>query len=587
MGTLFLRGRRLAVTAAAAAALAGAAMGGAVSASVAAATEGVAAATAASQRSATSPACADVLFVGARGSGEKGPGDKGWKPSKSDPHGLGATVNSVYDRVAADLRGYRTLSPVSVRYAANGVQTLLHAPNEYFSGLAAGVTWTLDTLASKAKACPGQPIVLAGFSQGAMVMHRVLHDLGATAAKRRILARVAAAVLVGDGDEVPDDNQIRFGTAARNARGIGQSLRKLSHASAAKFSPSVGSRVLSVCNTHDLVCGWTDFNLACLTNPVSCIVKVALMIKIHLSYPGSKPLLAAAGQAARDVLTGHWHAGRLIDAAGFTGVSCPTDSYCLAVDSDGNAYTYSRGTWSGPADVADGNGLAGISCASPGFCAAVTSGATVYVDSGGTWTSSQLAGADGNPANLTAVSCPASGYCVATGDWDSYTFSHGTWAKGVLIQDTNTFTSISCPSTSFCTAADSGGNVYSESRGTWSAARQIGGGDYLTSVSCPTASFCVVTSSGNAAFTDSRGSWSAHRLAGADGNPANLTAVSCPASGYCVATGDWDGYLYTVGTWAKGVLIQDTNTFTSVSCATAAFCTAVDNAGNAYTYTGG
>jgi hypothetical protein len=84
-----------------------------------------------------------------------------------------------------------------------------------------------------------------------MVMHRVLHALGGTTAGKQILTRVAAAVLVGDGDEVPSDNQTRYGTAALNARGVAQSLRTLSHASDVKFSPALAGRVLSVCNTHD------------------------------------------------------------------------------------------------------------------------------------------------------------------------------------------------------------------------------------------------------------------------------------------------------------------------------------------------
>jgi hypothetical protein len=69
-------------------------------------------------------------------------------------------------------------------------------------------------------------------------MHRVLHRLEATSAGREILARVAAAVLIADGDQVPDDNDVtRYGTAPLNARGVGLFFRTLSHSSAALFSP--------------------------------------------------------------------------------------------------------------------------------------------------------------------------------------------------------------------------------------------------------------------------------------------------------------------------------------------------------------
>jgi hypothetical protein len=247
-----------------------------------------------------SSGCADILFVGARGSGQKGPGDPGWKPTNADPYGFGSTVNSAYQRLVKDLGSHRTEQPESVAYAANGVQTLAHAPNQYFANLAVGVNWTLGTLEGQAAECPAQQIVLAGFSQGAMVMHRVLLDLGATgatAASRAILARVAAAILVGDGDQIPFDYETRYGTASTNARGIGQAMRNISHSPTAGFSASLTARVLSVCNNHDVVCGWTDSNIACLITSI-CIPSFAIRVTIHLSYPGSKPLLSAADRAA-------------------------------------------------------------------------------------------------------------------------------------------------------------------------------------------------------------------------------------------------------------------------------------------------
>lgn len=75
------------------------------------------------------------------------------------------------------------------------------------------------------------------------------------------------------------------------------------------------------------------------------------------------------------------------------------------------------------------------------------------------------------------------------------------------------------------------------------------------------------------------------KLAGADGNPANLTAISCAAAGLCAAIGDWDGYRYSVGTWAQGILVQDNYTFAALSCPAVDLCKAVDNNGNVYTFT--
>jgi hypothetical protein len=51
-----------------------------------------------------------------------------------------------------------------------------------------------------------------------------------------------------------------------------------------------------------------------------------------------------------------------------------------------------------------------------------------------------------------------------------------------------------------------------------------------------------------------------------------------------VATGNADGYAYSNGSWARGVVVHHSNTLTSVSCPAADFCTAVDSGGSVYTY---
>jgi hypothetical protein len=537
--------------------------------------------------------CNGVLFVGARGSGEFGPGSDGWPRgrTKADPYGLGSEVNSVYDRITSDLAGTGLSMdpPVSIDYHADRVQTLLRLDfSKYFGDLAAGVSATMTSLADRARTCPHQPVVLAGYSQGAMVMHRVLHELGDTKSGRAILARIAAAVLIGDGDQVPGDREVRFGSAAASARGIGQALRTVSHSSKAKFTTSVGSRVLRVCTNHDIVCGWTDTDLAditlCLDGNNAACAYIAYAVYVHLHYANSKPLLAAADQAARDLLVGRWSGPRDIAGGnGLNSVSCPMRGFCLAVDTGGNAYSYVDGRWSSPTQVDSSAPLTQVSCATASFCAAITSGNTAYIDNDGTWSSSQLTGTGGNPANLTAVSCPAAGFCIATGEFDAYTYSAGKWSVGQQVQDTNDFTAISCHTSSFCVAADDDGNVYTYRSGTWSAATTLDSGAYMSSVSCPTTRFCVATNSGTNPYIWNGISWSGYTLTAADGNTANLTAVSCAEADFCWATGDLDGYLYLAG-WARGVVIQDDNTLTSISCPVRSFCVAVDNGGNAYTY---
>ena len=284
-----------------------------------------------------------------------------------------------------------------------------------------------------------------------------------------------------------------------------------------------------------------------------------------------------------------WSGGQRIDTvADPTSVSCASAQFCSAVDSAGNAFTYSGGTWSGAKSLSS-DGLSWVSCPTDGFCLATSNGSAVYTYSGGRWSSPTrlLSGAGaGKPAQLTSVSCPTTSFCMATGNTHGYAYSGGHWARGVLVeQATNMLTSVSCASAQFCAAVDSGGNVYTYASGSWSKPRPVSRVG-LSWVSCPTASFCLASGAGTALYAYSGGTWSpSGPLASADGGPVHLTSVSCATASACLATGNQDGYVYSNGHWARGVFIHhDKKKLTAISCAAADFCTAVDSGGNVYTY---
>jgi hypothetical protein len=66
-----------------------------------------------------------------------------------------------------------------------------------------------------------------------------------------------------------------------------------------------------------------------------------------------------------------WSAPVKIDSsAGLSSVSCPSASFCAAVDFRGNALTYNGSSWSAPVHIA-GSSLRSVSCPSASFCAAV------------------------------------------------------------------------------------------------------------------------------------------------------------------------------------------------------------------------
>jgi serine/threonine protein kinase len=141
-----------------------------------------------------------------------------------------------------------------------------------------------------------------------------------------------------------------------------------------------------------------------------------------------------------------WSGGQRIDTVGLTSISCAGAQFCAAVDSAGNAVTYSGGTWSGATPLSS-DGLSWVSCPTVGFCVATSNGSALYTYSGGRWSSPTrlLSGAGaGKPAQLTSVSCASASFCLATGNTHSYAYAGGQWARGVAVEHGHMLTSVSC-----------------------------------------------------------------------------------------------------------------------------------------------
>lgn len=100
----------------------------------------------------------------------------------------------------------------------------------------------------------------------------------------------------------------------------------------------------------------------------------------------------------------------------FTGVSCASASFCMAVDAGGQALQWNGSGWSEPAPVAAGTPTGGtapdltaVACASASFCVAGDSSGQLFAWADGAW--AELAGQGAGP--LTSISCPASSFCAA------------------------------------------------------------------------------------------------------------------------------------------------------------------------------
>ena len=191
-------------------------------------------------------------------------------------------------------------------------------------------------------------------------------------------------------------------------------------------------------------------------------------------------------------------------------VSCPSASFCMAVDAqDLSAFVFNGRTWSSAPGIKDPAlstqmGMASVSCSSPSFCAAVDNG------------------------------------------FNAFTFNGTSWSSATTIDPGNELSTVSCPSASFCAAVDYGPNVVTFNGTSWSKPSAIDPGTYLQAVSCARASFCVAIDRKGKALTFNGSAWSAPVNALPNGltmgeGGISWPVVSCPARDFCAVVDGADG----------------------------------------------
>lgn len=256
--------------------------------------------------------CPDILLLGARGSGE----------TASAVGGLGPTVGRLADQLEGRL-DEEAVGRLAVRYEAAGVETLvpsweqaglfarsIFGPDSperkarraaavaasfkvqrlggYTASIDEGVRSAQQQLTAVQESCPKTSYILAGFSQGAMVMHQTLLRL-ADADEDDTLDKIIATVLIADGDRVKNTSATQVGSAPSTARGV----RSAFSVNERDSKPKPGMVVYDVCVEGDLVC---DFSLLRIVRPSASQTMAAVnkSATIHTSTYRDKtnPLLA-------------------------------------------------------------------------------------------------------------------------------------------------------------------------------------------------------------------------------------------------------------------------------------------------------
>ncbi|MGV0595361.1 cutinase family protein [Mycolicibacterium porcinum] len=216
-----------------------------------------------------SPGCPDLHWIGVAGSGER--------DDPTTDAGMGRVVyNSLRDLSRWVQQDGHTITAEAVVYPAAPVPADgdLLGWGGFLSSVDAGVAALGNQYAAFTQQCPASKVVLAGYSQGAMVVHRNLAGLAGS-------PNLVAALLVADGDRLPADPTVNLGTATAVAgagagKGVAQDWPILAHAPA-PLPATIGSRTISVCDRGDAVCDYDE----------DAEQVTATAIAVHTSYARS------------------------------------------------------------------------------------------------------------------------------------------------------------------------------------------------------------------------------------------------------------------------------------------------------------
>lgn len=316
---------------------------------------------------------------------------------------------------------------------------------------------------------------------------------------------------------------------------------------------------------------------------VSCAIATCLLAApAHAAVSWSRPTEIIGNQEALSVQNA---------------LSCASTSFCVFVASsdqgmNGAVITYNGHRWSRASRVDPaGNGLSSVSCPSVSFCVAVDGGVNALTYDGHSWSAPVNIDTAGINPGLVSVSCTSSSFCMAVDDQgNAIAYDGHAWSTPTAVGPPSThFWQVSCGSPSLCVATEyESGRVFMYRSGRWTSAT-IGASVY--GVSCASSSFCVAIDNANQSrvITYHGGGWGKPRpIDPRYGGLQGLNAISCTSASFCVATASADApaFVYNGSSWKRerpNVIAP----ITSISCRSASFCAAVDDQGFAYTYTRG
>ena len=209
-----------------------------------------------------SPPCKNVLFIGVRGSGEEPNGTMGETidPVESDFANTIASYSTEHDLTPPEIAAYGLPYPAASTKLLEPQYDTLNYWNDvsaFIESVWDGVYALEETLALDEGTCPSAKIVLAGYSQGALVIHLALaEEVGTGLVSPNIIDGV---ILVADPGRLGSGNEIREGSAAQSSFGIYTEIFSAPALEAVFGVPppipaALAGRTYTLCDSNDFVC---------------------------------------------------------------------------------------------------------------------------------------------------------------------------------------------------------------------------------------------------------------------------------------------------------------------------------------------
>lgn len=215
----------------------------------------------------------------------------------------------------------------------------------------------------------------------------------------------------------------------------------------------------------------------------------------------SATFCVASGDGSVSIYDGAgWSATAMVDQGShIESLSCPTDTFCAAVDTAYDALIYKSGVWSRrtttglTSHASDNHWGDFLSCTSSKFCMFVAGMWSAQFD-GTSWDGQQLVEHD---KAMQSVSCATATFCIGTDQYSRWMRFDGTaWTHPQPIERrVPSIGNISCPSTTFCAEVNYSAHSRFFNGNTWSDTTTVSRGlrrpPRLNLVSCSSDSFCL------------------------------------------------------------------------------------------------